>query len=66
MTIKASDRVQGNSASPPSRRQASTIPPSPTSRMSPYTVPGTQTYSWYTRMIVSNGAVIWVSGLACA
>ncbi len=42
----ASEMSQGSSASPPSRRQASTRPPSPRSRMSPYTVPGSQTYIW--------------------
>ena len=26
-------------------------------------VPGSQTYSWYTRMIVAKGLTTWVSGL---
>ena len=42
----ATDMAQGSSASPPSRRQARTMPPSPASRMSPYTLPGSQTYLW--------------------
>jgi len=46
MTISANEMAHGSSASPPSRRQASTMPPSPASKMSPYTVPGSQTYRW--------------------
>jgi len=46
MTISATEIVHGSSASPPSRRQAATMPPAPSSRMSPYTVPGSQTYRW--------------------
>jgi len=44
--ISASEMVHGSSASPPSRRQATTMPPRPASRISPYTLPGSHTYRW--------------------